>query len=104
MRLGYVDISGTADGLLALTPANTVGGSPKGFELRGAEADQIYLYSNNTVTSSNQFLACEDGSAAGQYWVYPADSYAKSVGKDACVEFQIRADAIEKPTTSCTYY
>lgn len=104
MCLGFVDISGAADGLLAFTPANSPGGLSGGFELMGAEADQIFLYYNNTATNTNQFLACEDGSAAGQYWVYPENAYGKSVGKEDCVVFQIRADEIDAPTTSCTYY
>lgn len=98
----YVDISGAADGLLGFTPAGTAGGLPGGFSLIGAEQDQIYLYYQGTTSADNKFLACE-GDAAGEYYVYPEKAYGKSVGKDECIQFQIRAAETEVPAQTCTF-
>lgn len=104
-RKAYVDISGAADGLLALTPAGTPGGAPKGpFALIGAEQDQIYLYYNGAdAATDSKWLACP-GEADGDFWVYPEQAYAKSVGKDQCTEFQVNAQQVEQPTESCIFY
>lgn len=99
----FVDISGASDGLLAYTPAGTPGGLPGGFTLMGAEADQIYVYYEGTESADNKFLACESGDAAGEYYVYPEKAYGKSVGEDACIQFQLRAAEVEKPTSTCTF-
>lgn len=103
-RKAYVDISGAADGLLALTPAGTPGGAPKGpFALMGAEQDQIYLYYNGADAADSQWLACP-GEADGEFWVYPEQAYAKSVGKDKCTVFRVNAQQVEQPTESCIFY
>lgn len=100
----YVDISGAADGLLALTPAGTPGGAPAGpFALMGAEQDQIYLYYSGAESADSQWLACPDV-AEGEYWVYPEKAYGKEVGKDKCTVFQVNAQQIEQPTESCVFY
>ncbi|POS72082.1 hypothetical protein DHEL01_v209522 [Diaporthe helianthi] len=104
-QYAYVDISGAADGLLALTPAGTPGGAPVGpFALIGAEQDQIYLYYNGAEAADSKWLACPDFSEQGNYWVYPEQAYGKSVGKESCTVFQVNAKAIAKPTESCTFY
>ncbi|KAL1858741.1 hypothetical protein Daus18300_009875 [Diaporthe australafricana] len=103
-QYAYVDISGAADGLLALTPANTPGGAPAGpFSLMGSEQDQIYLYYNGAESADGQWLACP-GETDGDYWVYPEKAYAKEVGKDQCTVFQVNAQAVEQPTESCVFY
>jgi len=104
MSQAYVDISGAADGLLALTPAGTPGGAPAGpFALMGAEQDQIYLYYSGVESADSQWLACP-GEAEGDYWVYPEKAYGKEVGKDQCTVFQVNAQQIEQPTESCIFY
>ena len=103
-RKAYVDISGAADGLLALTPAGTPAGETKGpFALMGAEQDQLYLYYNGADAADSQWLACP-GEADGEFWVYPEQAYAKSVGKDECTVFQVNAQEVEQPTEPCIFY
>lgn len=103
-RKAYIDISGAADGLLALTPAASQGGAPKGpFAMIGAEQDQIYLYYNGADTSDRQWLACPSVTT-GEYYVYPEKAFAKSVGKDQCTVFEVNAKQVEQPTQSCIFY
>ncbi|CAN8104247.1 unnamed protein product [Discula destructiva] len=102
-QYAFVDISGAADGLLAFTPPFVSGSGPQRFDILGASEDEMYLYYDNAVTTDDLFLACEDV-VPGEYWIYPENAYGKSVGQDKCIEFQIKAVEIEKPTESCTYF
>ncbi|KAG8157690.1 hypothetical protein KVR01_012352 [Diaporthe batatas] len=103
-QFGFVDISGAADGLLALTPAGSPGVAPAGpFALMGAEQNEIYLYYGGAEGLDSQWLACPDV-AEGEYWVYPEAAYGKAVGKDECTVFQVKAQEIEHPTETCIFY
>lgn len=103
--LVYVDTSGAADGLLALTPADAASGLPKGFRIGNGDHDAAdLLYYDNGVLNSNEFLACADASVTGDYWVYPANSYGKEVGKEACIKFKVQAVPVDTPTTPCTFH
>ncbi|KAI3393002.1 hypothetical protein diail_4913, partial [Diaporthe ilicicola] len=97
-QYAYIDFSGTADGLMALTPADSTGGAPKDpFSVMGAEQDEIYLYYNGADLADSQWLACP-GETEDEFWVYPEKAYAKSMGRDQCTEFRVRAQQVPQPT------